>query len=667
MKKLISLLLAAAILCGITACAGNHTTEDGTASADGTQEGTVTSSDETSEETTGKKEKMVDYEMETVGSTLVGLVKEEHPDNEHPRIIFDKERVAFWKSQIGTQSVYDKEYRAMKKAANGWLLNDSLPKYDTYDDVNFLIISREVLSCVEYCALTYLLTGEEQFAERAAKELDAAAAFADWKPYHFLNIGEMANAFGLGYDWLYDYLSDERKEAYRNAVIKSGFDPAMKDYENKLRKRSYKWYQDTPGDNWKLVCNGGLSVAALAMCDEISSDICEKVLYYSFVSSHKFIRDAYSSDDGSYVEGTTYWTYATLYLGMYSTALMTACGTNLDLTDWIGLEKTGYFPIMLSSNTLRSFNFGDAESVNMVHPNLLFLGHEFGRSDIGYFRYDYIKGGSTDIYDIFWLYPEDNYEGTEVPCDYGEIGVTNATFRTGWDKNDMFCGIHFGKNAVPHGHSDMGTFIIEYKNRRFFEDLGADGYGLDNYRLCYRCSAEGHNTLVFNPLETLGEGGQKSSGESYISQYKSSDAESFAVCDMTGAYWAKSVKRGLKLLKNSKTVILQDEIECGAEDEIYWFGQTTAEITVSDDGKTAKLKISDATVYAYILGGDGTFSVTEAKSSEWSPKISGQAQNAGFRRLTVRMSGKTSYTLSIAFVPEGENAPEGIKSLSDWK
>lgn len=136
---------------------------------------------------------------------------------------------------------------------------------------------------------------------------------------------------------------------------------------------------------------------------------------------------------------------------------------------------------------------------------------------------------------------------------------------------------------------------------------------------------------------------------------------------MTGAYWAKSVKRGLKLLKNSKTVILQDEIECGAEDEIYWFGQTTAEITVSDDGKTAKLKISDATVYAYILGGDGTFSVTEAKSSEWSPKISGQAQNAGFRRLTVRMSGKTSYTLSIAFVPEGENAPEGIKSLSDWK
>ncbi|MBQ0102049.1 MAG: hypothetical protein KBT31_04560 [Firmicutes bacterium] len=467
MKKLIAVLLTAAFLLGTAAC--TKTPADVT---DDTTAGSGTSADTSSGEITGKPEKQVEYDMATVGKTLVDLVLEEHPNNEHPRIIFDKDRVAFWKGQIGKFSVFDKEYRAMKKAANTFIGKD-VSVYNIADGIRLLPVSRAVLSCVIHCGLVYLLTGDVKFAERAAEELDAAAAFPNWNPHHFLDVGEMANAFGIGYDWLYDYLSPERKEAYRKAIVDFGFKPAMDDYQDKSRDRTYRWFQDTPGDNWKLVCNGGLSVAALAICDEDTSGLCETILNYAYPSNYKFIRDAYDEKDGSYVEGSTYWTYATEYLGMYSTALMTACGTNLDLTDWIGLEKTGYFPILLSSNRLVSFNFGDADPANMTTPELLFLGHEFGRPDIGYFRYERIENASYSIYDMFWLYPEDVFEDVEVPNDYGDVGATNATFRTGWEKEDIFCGIHFGKNNVPHDHSDMGTFGSDYNNVRFFADLGA--------------------------------------------------------------------------------------------------------------------------------------------------------------------------------------------------
>ena len=663
MKKIIALLLAAVMLGGAVACTKTPSDQPGDdTTAAGEQ--TTAGGDETT--LPKKEEKQVDYEMETVGKTLVELVKEEHPNNEHPRIIFDKERVEFWKGQIGKFSVFDKEYRAMKKTANTYLTKP-VQEYDIYDGIRLLNICRNVLATVQYCALTYLLSGQEKFAERAAQELDAAAAFPDWNPYHFLDVGEMSCAFGIGYDWLYDYLSEERKATYREKIIEYAFKPAQQDFGNKIRKRSYKWYQDTPGDNWKLVCNGGLGIAALAICDDVTdSNICEEVLYYGFKSCHKFIRDAYMELDGSYVESLGYWEYATEYLGMYSTALSTACGTNLDLTDWIGLEKTGYFPLMLSSNRFYSFNFGDAGVSYTLTAPLLFLGHEFNRPDIGYFRYQLIQDGTYGIYDMFWLYPEDNFEEVEVPNDYGSLEATNATFRTGWAKEDMFCGIHFGKNDVPHGHSDMGTFILEYNNVRFFDDLGSDDYNLNGYGVCYRHISEGHNTLTMNPKLTLAGGGQKSTGESYISQYKSADDESFAVCDMTNAYFCESVKRGMKLIKGTKTVIIQDEIVCKDTDDIYWFGHTKATIDISEDGKTAKLTIGDTVINAYILGEDGAFFIKTAKSTEWSPKVEGQAENTGYARLSVNLKGKTSYTLSIAFVPEGQTAPIGVTPLANW-
>ncbi|MBO4770176.1 MAG: heparinase II/III family protein [Clostridia bacterium] len=609
------------------------------------------------------------YKVDNAGPAIVSLIKKNYPNNGHPRIIMTAERFSYVEECARGSTLVGKEYRNLKQKANNYL-SQAVQTYQLPDGLRLLSISRTILDVVYACSFAYQITGQEKFAERAAKELDAAANFPDWHPYHFLDTGEMCAAFGIGFDWLYSYLSEERRNLYIDKIINYGFEAALDDYLNRPRKRTYDWYHDTPGDNWKLVNNGGLGLAAMAVCDEAkATSVATKILSFGYESSYEFIRNAYMELDGSYVESLGYWSYATEFLAYYASALESSCGTTFDLTDWEGLRKTGYFPSMLSGNTFISFNFGDASESFMSDWAMLWLGHQFNNNDFAEFRLKYIRQGKLDIHDILFLYPEINNNvsnDVELPLDYGSLDATNATFRTGWGNDDMFVGIHYGKNAVPHGHSDMGQFILEYKNVRFFSDLGSDDYNLPSYGTCYRHVAEGHNTLVINNGDKATD--QKQSAETYISNYKSTENEAFAVADMTSAYNASKVARGLKLLRDTSAVVLQDEIKAAsASQDIYWFAHTKASVQISDDGKVAHLALQAARIKAVILG-DGVFTKRGAETSEWSQnQNAGQASNSSFSRLTINVTGKTEYTICVVFVPEDSTAElPALTPLSEW-
>ena len=608
----------------------------------------------------------MNYKMDSIGQTIVEMVEKRHGKKGHPRIIFTRDRFEYIRTRLGTGDLFDKTFETVKKEADITRGNEP-QKYEIYDGIRLLQRCRNVLNVIETCGIVYGVTGDEKYAARAAKELDAAARFPDWHPFHFLDVGEMCMAFAIGYDWLYDYLTDEQKRLYRNRIAVFGFLPAMDDFlDNPARVRSYRWYQDYPGDNWKLVCGGGESCAALAICDEDESGLSPIVLTYAFKKCHEFIRDAYVELDGSYVESLGYWSYATQYLARYSTALVTACGTDFDLTDTTGMRKTGYFPSMLSSNGFISFNFGDAGESCMSDPALLWVGHRFGQSDVSSIRAKSIREGRPAVIDMFWLYPDDDYDALKsMPLDYGCLNATNATFRTGWGDDDVFVGIHYGKNRVCHGHLDMGQFIVEYKNKRFFSDLGADNYNLPSYSTCYRHVSEGHNTITINHGDKAE--GQKWSGETYISKFKSTESESFAAADMTSAYDAESVVRGIKLNKKTLTVTVQDEIRTkSASDNVFWFGHTKSVVEISDDGREALLTIDGVKMKAVLLA-DGKFSLMHAGTTEWSEnQAEGQNPNEGYTRLTVHLNGKTVYTISVAILPAGRKPEEKFLPLSGW-
>ena len=68
------------------------------------------------------------------------------------------------------------------------------------------------MAMIHWLAMAYILTKDAKYAEGLYDIFEAAGNFPDWNPQHFLDVAEMTCAFAIGYDWLYDYWSDEQKK-----------------------------------------------------------------------------------------------------------------------------------------------------------------------------------------------------------------------------------------------------------------------------------------------------------------------------------------------------------------------------------------------------------------------------------------------------------------------
>ncbi|MBR2461123.1 MAG: heparinase II/III family protein [Clostridia bacterium] len=585
----------------------------------------------------------------------------------HPRIMLKAED--FQRIAAKNHIIYDAGYKNTVALADR-LMDEKPLEYRIPDGIRLLSVSRAVLDRVSALGLAYRLTGEEKYAARCYAELENAANFKDWNPYHFLDVGEMCNAFGIGYDWLYGYMTEEQRALLRRAIIEKGLMQFREDYLDLPRRRSYKWYQDDPGDNWKFVCDGGITVAALAICDEddVDAEFISEVFRRAFSDAYTAARTMYHPD-GSYAEGFTYWEYASTYLAYYTSALKSAVGTDYGLTDHEPIRRSAYYVRSMCSNDFIAFDFGDAYPAFLCAPIYLWIGANYGREDISAMRSEYLRAHLSDVRvnDLIWYCPETNAVLEPLPLDHGSVGGSNASFRSGWDKDALYCAVHYGENDAYHAHADTGSFIVEYGGKRFFSELGMDNYNVPKYRCTYRFRAEGHNTLVINPSERPD---QAWSSHCYVDVYRPADSEKgidgIAVCDMSAAYFGKGVIRGVKMTSDRGSVIIQDELTLEDGDVGYWFAHTKAEITLSDDARSAILDMDGVKLRATVLSG-GTFEVMAADYMFPSIRQPGSRDNSAFRKLAVSFRGSSVICVELAPMREEEaDSSAQVTPISQW-
>lgn len=588
----------------------------------------------------------------------------------HPYLMASEERIAELKHQIQESKQVGQWYKQIKADADQYLTSD-LPKYTIYDGLRLLHMSRRTLNHVQTLALVYRIEGDKKYADRVWKELETASRFPDWNPKHFLDVGEMTHAFAIGYDWLYDYWSDEQRRTLADAIAWHGLNPAVAAYRGTAPNQE-SWWTDSE-HNWNQVTNGGIGVGALAVMEEYprlaSKALSEALKALPLAMQHY-------APDGAWDEGPGYWHYATRYNTYILAALNTTYGTDFGLSGIEGYSQTGWYPVYMTGPSGRSFNFSDSGDGIVRGSELFWLAERYDTP--GFAQYQH-KVGRPDPLSLIWLKPslEDLPDMSKsLPLDKYFRGTEAAVMRSGWGDEAIYAGIMAGDNKANHSNLDLGTFVVDAQGVRWATELGSDDYNMPGYFsdslrwTYYRMRPEGQNVLVINPGV---EPSQHPKGATTISRFTSEEDQAFAVTDLTDVYGgkAKKVRRGLALTKGRQQVLVQDEVAVKEPSDIWWFMHTEAAVSIEDGGKSALLTRQGKRLRVSLLSpSTGQLTVMDARPLPGSPDPEMQAQNKGVRKLAIHLEDVTNKRIAVTLTPlaDGQKTVETpqIKPLAQW-
>ncbi|WP_313128323.1 carbohydrate binding domain-containing protein [Anaerocolumna sp.] len=590
------------------------------------------------------------------GEKIIAALKETSEEKEHPRIYTGKEAFDNLKNWLENNDEYITKWFNNVKLAADTLLIKPPKEYELPDGLR-LAASTEVLNRTKILAMTYLMTEDSKYAERLWMELDKAGNFKDWNAsQHFLDTAEMTNAFGIAYDWLYDYWSPEQKSFIVSAIKEKGLLPGVNAYS-----KGESWTRTQ--NNWNAVCNGGLAVGALAVGDEGDRDpeiesIAATVLENA-VKGLPYMLKEYKPD-GAWYEGPGYWNYGTGYTVYMLSSMLQALGTDYGLSNLPGIDITTDFPIY-NIGAKGSYNFADSGTDTAKSPIWLWFGTRFNNPS--YYWAHRVAAVDGDPLSMIWYPGTEEYTTGEAPLKLdtkfsnAEVGI----MRSGWNNsNGNFLGFKGGYNQFTHGDLDQGSFVYDAYGVRWAVDLGADNYNAPKYWdysesggrwTYYRKRAEGHNTFVINPGNYPD---QNVFARAKIERFEvnSDETAAMSIVDLTETYNkdAFSAKRGLSLTNSKTELLVQDEISNKEPSDYWWFMHTDSGIEISSDGKSAILSKNGKRLYIQILGEEGSFTVMDAISLPTSPEAV-QQPNPGIKKLAVHLENVLNVKFAVRMVP----------------
>ena len=591
-------------------------------------------------------------------ANIITELKKNNPDKKHPRLMATADDFERIRRLNETDERVKKWVASLRKTADATI--DAKPsEHILPNNTSMLAMSRQIQERVELLALMYNITGEEKYAERAWLEIDTALDFPDWNPYHFLDTAELSDGIAIGYDWLYDWLGEERRAKIREVLRVRTFEEIMKDLSGADVKRYSNWATSENYGNWHLVCPGGATMSALAVGDEEGFEEITGTVIETCIKMLKRSVKSYSPD-GGWDEGVGYWSLATKYLVKSLSAFDTAIDKDYGLYSTSGVGDTAYFPTFVTG-PMGTFNIGDDNVVASVSaPELFWFADKKNDPELAFLRRNVVDKGRSKVtvFDVVWYKPDECSDSAEeFNLDKYFGGVEIVSMRSRWNDSDaMFVGFHAGDNNSGHCDLDVGTFVLDAFGVRWAEDLGKDDYNLPGYFErnhqrwnYYSKRAEGHNTLLINPGDTKD---QATKAFCEIYKFESKPKGSIAIADMSEAYKynAKSVKRGIMLSENRSSVTIQDEIELLKESEIWWQMHTRTEIEITNNGRTAVLASGGKKLLATLeYPINASFDVIPASPFSFMPNPEGQKSLSKYKKLAVNIKSSGNVTIKISF------------------
>lgn len=454
-----------------------------------------------------------------------------------------------------------------------------------------LAVSRDAVRRVWNGALLYRLTGEPRWAARTEREMLALAAFTDWNPSHFLDTAEAAAALAVGYDWLYEALPPSSRRVLREALVRHALQPGDSDR---------LWWR-TRVNNWRQVCEAGLTLAALSIGED-EPELAARAVERARRNLPAIFQNY--APDGSYVEGPMYWEYGTTYHLLLVEALRTATGSSGNLAANPSFLQSAAVVNLLTAPSGDFFNFGDCTPRRLFMPAMYWFARETNRPDLVATeparlrelpRDNRVRSGNTPFPGRFlalallWMPAGPAPAPAAPPASwFGQGPNPLAVFRRGEGPASLYAAIKGGRGRLSHAHMDAGSFLLEAGGVRWTADLGmpdyhqlesagVDLFGQDRWNV-YALGPHSHS------IPLLDDSAPDENATATLSAFSSQPP--CAVFDLTPLYAAqvKRLHRGLRI-ESDTTVILRDEIEGAPEGTRYRFSwMTRAAVTVGPDG-----------------------------------------------------------------------------------
>jgi hypothetical protein len=519
--------------------------------------------------------------------------------------------------------------------------------------------SHKCLKRVMYLSFMYRMTGQKQYLDRAEKEMLTAAEFSDWNPSHYLDTGEMTAALAVGYDWLYADLSEASRAKIRRAIVEKGINPS---FENK----NYSWWNDA-ATNWNQVCNGGLTLGALAIAEDEPA-LAEKTLHRAVNGVQKAM-DAYLPD-GAYPEGPSYWGYGTVYNVLMIAAMDTALKTDFELSTHPGFSKTGMYYLQMTGPTGDFFNYADCGRRGGVNESIFWFAARYNQPEVIWNEIPSLeqykpltsKNSAAEQGSAFlpmlliWSKSFDKPQTPKTLRWAGQGKNPVAVLRSGWEADATYIAMKGGTPGVNHGHMDVGSFVLDAAGVRWAMDLGKQDYnrleqmgvklfdmkqGSDRWKIS-RYTNPWHNTLTVDGQP------QRVKGAAPMIPY--SDTKPAAAFDLSDVYKGQLQKAIRSASLDGRKVKVQDQWKAGGKETVVrWSMVTPADVQIDSVNKATLKKNGKALA----------FEVTcpkEIKIQTWStePRSDLDEPNPGTRIIgfEVKLAADEEIRVAVTMTPE---------------
>jgi len=546
---------------------------------------------------------------------------------------------------------------AISEHASNYYQVDPIHRYFESGRDVMLECSREFLDRVCTFGLAYFVQGDTRYGIRAIEEMEAVSSFESWNPDHFLDVAEMAAGLAIGFEWLNPLMSKSQRHRVLNAIHEKAVIPGLREFASKRHWTSCE-------DNWNVVCNSGLILAALSTLEHQASDA--KVLLNNASESISIGFRGFAKD-GDYREGYCYWEYASRYAVLAIEAMRAHKVPFSYPPQFRDAWRFGRDTIAPSGHCL---NFGDNVLVPDRSPVLGWFANETKLAEVAKLQRE--SAGRLHPFDLIWLSTlpiEQQNSEPDYQLDRQFVSHENSgiyLLRSKYETGDFYVALKGGKNSSNHSHLDLGAFIIEVDGQRFIGELGRDSYALPGYfdparrDSFFRVSSSGHGVVGIIASKSANSHcihNQNSTAQTRLAAKNIEVDHSSITLEIEDKNAPFIQHRSVLLSANGVAVVdqMQSKNEIHLVAEIEWRIFTTGEIV--QDGSQALINLGGKTLLAKIV---------EPQSASWDvctvETPAGQSDNSMFSKLSFTCALKPKYTrLIVEFTYEEISATVSSK------